>query len=72
MGKVGAGLHDCADLGDCGACWMFCGVVFDLLPHIGVNHEFGVARLDHHDIAIESCDIKKCSINGVADHSGRT
>ena len=51
---------------------MFCGIAFDLLAHIGVDHGFCIARLDHHDIAVEGCDIKECSINGVADHSGRT
>ena len=51
---------------------MFCCVVFDLLAHIGVDHRFGVAGLNHHHIAVESCDIKECSIDGVADHSGRT
>ncbi len=72
MGKIGTGFHDCTDLGDCGACWMFCGVAFDLLAHIGVNHGFGVAGLHHHHIAVESCDIKERSIDGVADHSSRS
>ena len=72
MGEVGAGFHDCADLGDCGTCWMFSGVALDLFAHIGVDHGFGVAGLDHHHIAVESCDIKECPVDGVADHSGRT
>ncbi len=72
MGKVCAGFHDCADLGDCGACGMFCCVAFYLFAHIGVDHGFGIAGLDHHDIAVESCNIKERSVDGVADHSSRS
>ena len=72
MGKVGAGFHDCVDLGDGGACRMFCSIAFDVLAQIGVDHRFSIAGLNHHHIAIESCDVKECSINGVAHHSGRT